>query len=156
MKKNANIYKIFFISIFILFFNKEIAKAENKNDFRTLKSSKVYVRQGHDFTYPIKFTYKKKYLPVIIIDNWGNFKKIKDYKNNTGWIHISKLSKRKSAINTKDNLIIFKKPTIYSSPLAIMEKGRLVLVRKCKKSWCKIVSSNYTGWVKKQFLWGRI
>ena len=38
MKKNANIYKIFFISIFILFFNKEIAKAENKNDFRTLKS----------------------------------------------------------------------------------------------------------------------
>ena len=62
--------------------------------FEKTTSEIVFVRQGHDLEYPIKFVYKKKYLPVMIIDSWENFKKIQDYENNTGWIHISKLSKR--------------------------------------------------------------
>ena len=96
------------------------------------KSEIVNVRQGHSFDYPIKFIYRKKNLPVKIIDVWENFKKIQDYNNNQGWIHVSKLSKRKAAINIKNNSIIFKKPTIFSKPLARLEKGRLVLVKKCK------------------------
>ena len=48
------------------------------------------------------------------------------------------LSKKKSAINIKNNSILYKKPTIYSKPIAKLEIGRLVLIKKCKKDWCKI------------------
>ena len=114
------------------------------------------MRQGPSFDYPIKLIYKKKYLPVIILDKSGPWRKIKDFENNSGWIHTVLLSKKKSAINIKNDSILFKKPTIYSKPIARLEMGRLVLIKKCNLEWCKITSGNFTGWMKKKFLWGNI
>ena len=85
-----------------------------------------------------------------------NFRKIRDHENNTGWIHISQLSKKKSAISIDDNLIVFKKPTIYSKPLARLQKGKLCKISKCKDEWCKVKIEKYVGWVKKESLWGRL
>mgnify|MGYP001316639739 FL=1 len=118
MKKNKNNY---FISIilffcFLLFFSNINAK-ENK-EFLTLKNIEVNLRQGPSFEYPIKLIYKKKYLPVIIIDKSETWRQIRDFENNSGWIHISQLSRRKSGINIINNSIIYKKSTIYSKPIA--------------------------------------
>ena len=113
------------------------------------------LRLGPSFEYPIKLTYNKKYLPIIVLDKSETWRKIKDFENNSGWIHISQLSKRKTAINNKNNSILFKKPTIYSKPIAKLEIGRLVLIKKCNLKWCKITSDKYTGWVKKNYLWGK-
>ena len=96
----------------------------------------------------------KKFLPVIVQDSSGNFRKIRDHENNSGWIHISQLSKKKAAIVIDDNLIMFRSDTIYSNPIAILKEGRLVKISKCKESWCKVKSGNFKGWVKKESLWG--
>ena len=128
--------------------------ADEKINFLSLKKNKVNVRQGPSFDYPIKFIYKKKYLPVAIIDKSGSWRKTKDHTNNLGWIHISQLSKNKSAINIKNNTILYKKPTIYSKPIAKIENGRLLIIGKCNDIWCKIESENYIGWVDKSNLWG--
>ena len=64
--------------------------------------------------------------------------------------------KKKAAFNILDNSIIFQRPSIYSRPVAILEAGRLCLVKKCKNNWCKINSGNYSGWVEKQNLKGRL
>ena len=61
-----------------------------------------------------------------------------------------------SAINIKKGSIFYKKPTIFSEPIAKLENGRLVLIKKCKVKWCKITSGKYTGWIKKNYLWGKI
>ena len=156
MKKNKNNY---FISIilfffFLLFFSN--IYANEKKEFLTLKKNEVNLRQGPSFEYPIKLIYKKKYLPVIILDKSGPWRNIKDFENNTGWIHVVLLSKKKSAINIKNNSIIYKKPTICSQPIARLEVGRLVLVKKCNVKWCKITSGGFSGWIKKNYLWGKI
>ena len=106
--------------------------------------------------HPVKLVYKKKFLPVKIIDRSYNFRKIIDHENNSGWIHVSQLSKKKAAINQFNNSIIFKIPSEFSKPLAKLEKGRLCLVKKCKNSWCKIKTGDYSGWIKKQNLKGRL
>ena len=124
--------------------------------FLTLRHEKVNLRQGPSFDCPVKIFYKKKFLPVLIQDKSDNFRKIRDHENNSGWIHISQLSKKKAAITIDKNIIIFKRPTIYSTPLVILEKGRLCLIKKCKTDWCNIKTKNYKGWVKKESLWGRI
>mgnify|MGYP006131046009 FL=1 len=100
--------------------------------------------------------YKKKFLPVLIQDKSYNFRKIRDHENNSGWIHISQLSKEKSAITVDDNLLLFKRRTVYSEPLAILKKGRLCKILKCKNEWCKVKIESYTGWVKSESLWGRL
>ena len=126
-----------------------------KDYFLTLKYNKVRVRAGPSLKYPIKFIYSKKYLPVKIIDSKDNFKKIIDLKDNSGWIHRSQLTKKKSAINIYDLAVVYRKPNIYSQPLAKLKKGKLVIIKKCKDEWCKIfVKKNYF-WIKKKFLWGK-
>ena len=119
-----------------------------------MRNDKVNLRQGPSFEYPIKLFYKKKFLPVLIQEKFENFRKIRDHENNTGWIHISQLSKKKAAITIDDDQLIFNKPSIYSKPLAILKKGRLCRIHKCKSDWCKISVQKYKGWVKKDILWG--
>ncbi len=143
--------------ILISFFNILLINdtpSSEKDYFLTLKYNRVKVRQGPSFEYPVKFIYKKKYLPIKIIDNKDNFRKITDLKNNNGWIHVSQLSKKKSAINIHNLSIIFKKPNIYSQPMAKLEKGKIVIVKKCKEDWCKIITIDYKGWIFKNYLWG--
>ena len=156
MKRNKNNYFILIILFFsfLLFFSN--IYANEKKEFLTLKKNEVNLRQGPSFEYPIKLIYKKKYLPVIILDKSGPWRNIKDFENNTGWIHVVLLSKKKSAINIKNNSIIYKKPTIYSKPIVKLEAGRLVLIKKCKTKWCKITSGGYSGWIFKDSLWGKI
>jgi len=152
-KSNKNYLFFLFLFLFILLFSSKSFSNEDKK-FLSLKKNEVNLRQGPSFKYPIKLIYKKKYLPILILDKSGPWRKIKDFENNTGWIHVALLSKKKSSINIKNNSILYKKPTIYSKPIAKLESGRLVLVKKCKDKWCKVVSDKYTGWVFINTLWG--
>ena len=156
MKINNKYYLIFLVLFFsILFFLTKTFSNESIN-FLSLKNNEVNLRLGPSFEYPIKLTYNKKYLPVIIIDKSETWRKIKDFYNNSGWIHISQLSKKQTAINYKNNSILFKKATIYSKPLARLELGRLVIIKKCNLKWCKISSGNFNGWIDKNSLWGNV
>ena len=58
--------------------------------------------------------------------------KCENIKKNSGWIHISQLSKKKSAIVIEKRLIVFSNPTIYSKPLVLLEQGKMCLIKKCK------------------------
>tara|TARA_A100000164_G_scaffold298076_1_gene272489 strand:- start:592 stop:1026 length:435 start_codon:yes stop_codon:yes gene_type:complete len=141
-----------FILIFYFFF---LSALSNEEYFLTLRNEKVNLRLGPSFEYPVKIIYKKKYLPVLIKDKSDNFRKVQDHENNSGWIHISQLSKKKSGI-ALNNIVLYKKPTMYSKPLANIETGRLLIISKCKIDWCKIKTEKYSGWIKKNSIWGRL
>jgi len=144
---------IIFFFLLALFIGNAYAKTEY---YLTLRNDKVNLRQGPSLNHPVKLVYKKKFLPVLIIDSSYNFRKIIDHENNSGWIHISQLSKKKAALNNHDNSIIFKKSSEYSKPITLLRKGRLCLVKKCKSNWCKIKTGNFVGWIKKNYLTGRL
>ena len=156
MKKSNKYYLILLILFFSILFFLQDSFAKDDINFLSLKKDEVNLRQGPSFEYPIKLIYKKKYLPVIILDKSGPWKRIKDFENNTGWIHTVLLSKKKSAINIKNNSVLYKKPTIFSKPIAKLETGRLMLIKKCKVKWCNITSGDYEGWIFKNNLWGKI
>jgi len=156
MQEINKYYLIFLVLVFFLKLFIGLSLADEDIFFLTLKKNEVNLRQGPSLEYPIKLIYKKKYLPVIILDKSGPFRKIKDFENNTGWIHVALLTKKKSAINIKNNSVLYKKPTIYSKPIAKLESGRLVLIKKCKAKWCRISSGDYKGWIVKNALWGKI
>ena len=145
--------KIIYI-VFIFYFSFQSLFANEY--FLTLRNDKVNLRQGPSFEYPIKLFYKKKFLPVIIQDKFENFRKIRDHENNTGWIHISQLSKKKAAIVIDDNAYIYSSSTIYSKPLAVSESGKLLILKKCKENWCKLSNKDIKGWIKKEHLWGKM
>ena len=156
MEKNNKHYLIILVLFFSAFFFFSKSFANESKKFLSLKNNEVNLRQGPSFEYPVKFIYKKKYLPIEILDKSETWRKIKDFENNSGWIHASQLSKKKSAICKKNNSVLYKKPTIFSKPIAKLEIGRLVLIKKCKVKWCKISSGGFSGWIYKNSLWGKI
>ena len=144
MKKK--IYTLFFL----IFFISCNASAET---FLSLKRNKVNVRYGPSFDSDVKYVYKKINLPLKQIDKKENFRRIIDMKNNSGWIHVSQLKNNNSVIST-DLKILFKKPSSFAKPIAQLKKGRLLIIKECKKKWCNAKTGKFTGWVDKENLWG--
>jgi len=140
------------VIIFLLFF---IPIAAAEEIFLSLKKNKVNVRYGPSFESPVKFIYNKIDLPIKLIDKKENWRRILDVKNNSGWIHSSQLKQINSIITLSDK-ILFKRPTIFSKPIAKIKKGRVLIIQNCQTNWCKIKTDNIKGWIQKKNLWGKV
>ena len=143
----------FLIILFFLLINPSIVVCEKNTYFLSLKKDKVYVRYGPGKNYPIKYIYKKKFLPIKVIDKKDNFRRIIDHKKNSGWIHQIMLRKLNSLIVLEEK-IVFKKNSKFSKPLVKLKKGRLVIIKKCELNWCKIKTGDYSGWIDTKNVWG--
>ena len=145
-------FKYIPIILFLISFSSLV----NANEiFLSLKKNKVNVRYGPSFESPVKFIFKKIDLPIKQIDKKENWRRIIDMKNNSGWIHQSQLKKVNSVIPLKDK-IIFKKPSNFSKPLALIKAGRVLILQKCNWNWCKIKSGKFKGWINNDNMWGQI
>ena len=145
-KKIISTLLIFFLLIF---------KLAAEDNFLSLKKNKVNVRYGPGFDYPVKYIYNKINLPIKEIDKKENFRRIIDLKNNSGWVHISQLKKSNSII-ILENKILFKNPSNFSKPILRLEKGRMLIIKKCSNTWCNVKTDNYYGWIKSNNIWGSI
>ena len=144
--------KFYFVILIFLFFSFNVSSEEI---FLSLKKNKVNVRYGPSFNSPVKFVYKKINLPIKQIDKKENWRRIIDLKNNSGWIHWSQLKPINSVISLNE-MILFKKPSNFSKPLAKIQTGRVLILQKCIEGWCKIKSDNFKGWIKTDNIWGLI
>ena len=142
--------KFYFLILILIFFSLNTVLGET---FLSLKKNKVNVRYGPSFESPVKYIYKKINLPIKQIDKKENWRRIIDFKNNSGWIHWSQLKKVNSIIPLEDK-ILFKKPSKFSKPLAKIKKGRVLVLQKCDGMWCKVKSENFRGWIKTNNIWG--
>ena len=144
--------KLIISTLIFLFFSSAINADEI---FLSLKKNKVNVRYGPSFESPVKFVYKKINLPIKQIDKKENWRRVIDLKNNSGWIHRSQLKPINSIIPLEEKFL-FKKPTNFSKPIARIEKGRVLVIQKCVKEWCKVKSDKFLGWIKIDNIWGSI
>ena len=144
--------KFYFLILIFLFFPFHSLSEEI---FLSLKKNKVYVRYGPSLQSPIKYVYKKINFPIKQIDKKENFRRIIDFKNNSGWIHLSQLKKVNSIIPLESK-ILFSKASHFSKPLAKIMRGRVLILKKCKGDWCKVKTEEYRGWVTMENTWGPI
>ena len=130
--------KIYFLPLIFLLLTENIFA-----EIKSLKNNKTNVRLGPDISYPIKWKYEKKYLPVQIIDRHYNWRKIKDFDNDTGWVHISQLSNKKTVISTEENVLVFNKPTIFSQPVRKLSQNYSLLKILSIKKLNKLLYLNF-------------
>ena len=123
--------------------------------FISLKSNEVNLRIGSSLNYPIILQYTKKNLPLEIIEEYGVWRKIKDIKNNQGWIHKNLIKGDRFAIINqpyKKNVKIFSKPR--GKIIGEIGKFNVIEIKTCLILWCKITIDNKIGWINKHNLWG--
>ena len=121
----------------------------------SLKSNDSNLRVGSSKNYPIKLRYIIANIPVEIIDEYKDWRKIKDYEGNEGWLHKSLLkSKRFAIINVpyQEGAQVYDKPK--GNVVGKIGKKNIVNIEKCLKDWCHIKYNQYKGWISKLNLWG--
>tara|TARA_B100001057_G_C22722645_1_gene900339 strand:+ start:100 stop:657 length:558 start_codon:yes stop_codon:yes gene_type:complete len=121
----------------------------------SLKSNDANIRVGPSKNYPIYVKYIKKNYPLMIIEEYNEWRKVEDFKKNIGWIHKSLISgTRTGLILAKENNYVELLNTLDGKVIGKIENGNIVLLEKCKIDWCLISKKNYKGWIKKTYIWG--
>ncbi|OGQ93338.1 MAG: hypothetical protein A3J85_00865 [Desulfobacula sp. RIFOXYA12_FULL_46_16] len=96
----------------------------------------------------------EQYHPVIVIEKKGNWYRVKDYENDTAWLHNSLLGKVESVITVKDKSNVRSKPDTKSSILFTVDKGVPFKVLERKGSWIKIQHADGdVGWIHNSLIW---
>ena len=65
------------------------------------------------------------------------------------------IKKNNSVIVTNDK-VLFNKASNFAKPIALIKKGRLLIVENCQKKWCKVSTGKFSGWIDKKDIWGNI
>ncbi len=122
--------------------------------FVTIQSDEVNVRTGPGIRYPVDWVYVRASLPVEVIGEFDNWRKIRDEEGTEGWVHRSMLSGRRSVIVTGEVRPMRRSPDRSAPVVAHMEPGVLASLDVCREAWCEIEVSGLTGWVEAGHVWG--
>ena len=122
--------------------------------FVSLKADEVNVRVGPGKQYPLKWTFVVAGVPVEIIAEWDNWRKIRDWEGQEGWVHSALLSSRRTVIVTGDKRILYRRADQASPPVVRLRPGIIATVEDCVEGWCRVEVRNYRGWLKRGDFWG--
>lgn len=125
--------------------------------YASLKAKRVNVRVGPGTAYPVEWTYVKPRLPVEIYQEYGNWRRIRDWEGNQGWVFGPLLSGRRTALvapwSKGSNVPLRTRPASQGG-IALLEPRVLVDLLSCDGNWCKVAVGTFSGFLKQTGLWG--
>jgi SH3-like domain-containing protein len=128
--------------------------------FVSLKSARVNSRIGPGITYAVDWLYLKAGLPMEIIQEYDNWRRVRDSDGAEGWINQSLLSGRRTAIaapwqkGKKVQISLLADPSRGAATVAIIEPGVVGQIKSCNGDWCEISFDGHSGWMTQTLLWG--
>lgn len=125
----------------------------------SLKAARVNMRRGPGRAYQVEWLYLKRGLPMEIIQEYGNWRKVRDVEGNEGWILHSLLSGQRTAIvapwMAQGTTVEMRAEPLPRAPIAArLEPGVIASVRRCESEWCRVSAKGVRGYVNRRQLWG--
>lgn len=123
--------------------------------FVSLRSDEVNLRTGPGTQYPISWIYRRHMLPIEIIAEYRNWRKIRDWQGDEGWVHKNMLSGRRSIIIVGHPRSLLDKPTP-SSPVTVRAEAGVIghLVACPEGPYCRVQIASHEGWMDRAAFWG--
>jgi SH3-like domain-containing protein len=122
--------------------------------FASLRSDEVNLRVGPGENYPIEWVYKRKDMPVEIIEEFQNWRKIQDWQGTNGWILDRMVTSKRAVIVAGTTRLLYRRPDPSSQVAARAEPGVIARLIECQGPWCRIEAGGYSGWVQRGEVWG--
>ncbi len=122
--------------------------------FVSLKGDEVNLRRGPSLDYRIDWVYKRKHLPLMIVSEFGHWRKVTDFEGYTGWIYKDLLSGSRYIIVKKEETLLRNKAGFDSLGKAILKREVIGKLLDCKELWCFIQIKNVRGYVLAEHIWG--
>ncbi|ERP87351.1 aspartyl-trna synthetase [Labrenzia sp. C1B10] len=126
--------------------------------FVSLKSDRVNVRIGPSREHDIAWTFVQSGLPVEIVGEFENWRRIRDWEGKQGWVFRSLLSSRRTALVTpwekSDRTPLRSRSRSDADIVAELDPFVLTTVSECAGGWCRVNGENYDGWLDQTRLFG--
>ncbi len=120
--------------------------------FVSLKSGEVNGRAGPGETYPIKWVYQRKNLPVEVTAEFKQWRRIRDIDGDQTWVHQALLRGERYAILEKDGEATRDKSG--NTKVAQFKRNVQVKLTECSKMQCLVEYGSIRGWTAKSNLFG--
>lgn len=121
--------------------------------YASLRHDKVNGRSGPSLDYPIRWTYERAGLPVVIVRESQDWRKIRDPMGDEVWVNKSQLAAERTTMTT-DAGSIFREANPRSAHIARFQAGAVLTLGDCAGSWCKVEAEGHKGYVRGAQLWG--
>ncbi len=122
--------------------------------FASLKSDEVNVRTGPGPRYPIEWVFKRRGMPVEIVAEFDNWRKIKDWQGASGWVYQGLLTGKRTFIIASRVANLYKTPAVAADVVARLEPEVLGEIRSCSGDWCRVRLPGVSGWLQRTDIWG--
>ena len=122
--------------------------------FVSLKGDKVNLRRGPSLDYKIDWVYKRKHLPLMIVSEFGHWRKVTDFEGYTGWIYKDLLSGSRYIIVNEEETLLRNKAGFDSLGKAVLKREVIGKLINCEGLWCFIRIRNMRGYVLAEDIWG--
>ena len=130
--------------------------------FVSLKSDKVNVRRGPSTDQSIVWVFSRAGLPVEVIAEFENWRRVRDSEGADGWVFHSLLSGRRTVLVSPwskgqqgpVSIPLHKSRSAGSGVVAQLQPGVLGDLVECDGAWCELHVGDYSGYVRQEKLWG--
>lgn len=138
------------------------ARAAEKSEpiprFASLRADVVNLRIGPGDRYPVEWVYHRKGLPVEIIAQLDQWRRVRDSQGTEGWVHQRLVTPVRNIIVKGEQRVLYADADAASPPVAKLDPGVIARLLECRKEWCRIETQNATqtidGWLNRDDVWG--
>jgi SH3-like domain-containing protein len=128
--------------------------ADSVPRFVSLKSDNVHLRVGPGTQHPIEWVLQRRNLPVRVIAEIDQWRRIVDSTGTVGWVHQQMLSGRRYGIVTGEVRPLRREPNREAVPVARLEPGVIGRLLECRDAWCRMEAGGFRGWIARNEFWG--
>lgn len=126
--------------------------------FASLRKESVNLREGPSDKHAPRFIYQRQGLPVEIVAEFENWRRIRDSEGTEGWVWHSLLSGKRTAVVVAKDKTQTVPVHATASPdaglMARLEVGVVAQVKQCDGAWCRVAGQGFEGWIRQERLWG--
>ena len=122
--------------------------------FASLRSDQVNLRIGPGENYPIEWVFKRRDMPVEIIEQFQNWRRVQDWQGDKGWVLDRMVTAKRQVVVEGSIRGLHKEPDPGSPLVARAEPGVIAKLIDLKGPWCHVQAGAYRGWVRRDEVWG--
>lgn len=122
--------------------------------YASLKFDTVNGRAGPSADYPVRWTYERAGLPVVVIRESNDWRKVRDPMGDEVWVAASQLTEKQRTAITTHSGGMHRDPKTDAPLAARFDPGSVVKLGDCGTVWCPVTAQGQKGWILREHLWG--
>lgn len=122
--------------------------------FVSLAADRANLRTGPGFRYPVAWVFLRRAMPVEVVGEFEQWRRVRDRDGAEGWIHKALLSGRRTVVVAGGEAALRGRPDFAAPLLARAETGVRGRLYRCRADWCEVRLEDFRGWMLRRSLWG--